>query len=336
MESWNPEASWMATPAADVRAQLLLRRERIESVLRHGGAGEQIEGLLQQVDSALARLAQGTFGRCETCGDVIESDRIAADPLVRFCLDHLSPIEARALEQDLDLAGRVQQTLLPPSPLVALGWELAYQYQPLGPVSGDYCDAVREPDVEALVVMLGDISGKGVAASMLMAHLHASMRALMGFGLPLDQIVQRANRVFCESTMANHYATLAAARFSSSGRVEVCNAGHCPPLLVRGGDVEPIDATGVPVGLFCARDYGVKTLAMAPGDLLILYTDGVTEARNAAGEEYGEARLKHLATAVGRETPQAVVDVCAADVGAFRGTVRRTDDLTVMAIRRSQ
>ena len=183
-------------------------------------------------------------------------------------------------------------------------------------------------------MLLGDISGKGVAASMLMAHLHASMRTLLGFGLPLPQLIQRANRVFCESTMANHYATLVAARFSPAGTVEVCNAGHCPPLHVRGGEVTSIEATGVPVGLFCVRDYAVKTLTMGPGELLVLYTDGVTESRNDADEEYGEERLKRLVSGVAHEASQAVVEKCIADVTAFRGGARRTDDLTVMAIRR--
>jgi phosphoserine phosphatase RsbU/P len=325
----------MATPVAGVQAQLLLRRDRLEGVMRHGGAGLQLGSLLREVDEALARLSNGTYGRCETCGDPIEPERLDADPLVRFCIDHLTPVEARALEQDLDLAGKVQQTLLPPSRLVDLGWELAYRYEPFGPVSGDYCDVLRAPDAEGLIVLLGDISGKGVAASMLMAHLHASMRTLMGFGLPLHQLVQRANHVFCESTMANHYATLVATRFAPSGTLEICNAGHCPPLHVRGGEVSAIDATGVPVGLFCVREYGVKTLSMEPGDVLVLYTDGMTEARNHADEEYGEERLKRLVASVARETPQVIANACAADVATFRGAARRTDDLTVMAIRRN-
>jgi sigma-B regulation protein RsbU (phosphoserine phosphatase) len=325
----------MATPATEVQAQLLLRRDRLESVIHHGGAELQLDGLLREVDEALARLAKGTYGLCETCGDPIEPERLEADPLVRFCIDHLSPVETRALEQDLDLAGRVQQNLLPPFMMTDLGWELAYQYQPFGPVSGDYCDVLRAPDSEGLIVLLGDISGKGVAASMLMAHLHASMRTLMGFGLSLPQLIHRANRVFCESTMANHYATLVAARFSPEGALEICNAGHCPPLFVRGGEVTSIDATGVPVGLFCVREYGVKTLSMEPGDLLVLYTDGVTETRNRADEEYGEDRLRQLVAGVANEAPRVIVDTCVADVAAFRGPARRIDDITVMAIRRN-
>jgi len=326
----------MATPAVNMQAQLLDRRERLAGIIERGSAGPQFEGLLRDVDDALERFSAGTYGRCETCGDPIEADRLGADPLLRFCLDHLTPNEARALEQDLDLAGRVQKTLLPPSPMVDQGWEMAYHYQPLGTVSGDYCDAVKTtgPD-EGIVLLLGDISGKGVAASMLMAHIHASMRTLVGFNLPSTELVRRANRVFCDSTMASHYATLVCARFASTGRLEICNAGHCPPLLLQGGEVVPIEATGVPIGMFCVEDYGVKALTLEPGDTLVLYTDGITETRNTADEEYGEQRIAALAGRLAGETPTAIVNACVRDVTAFRGRARLLDDLTVMVVRRS-
>lgn len=325
----------MPGPAAEVREQLLLRRDRLESVIRQGAAGLHFEGLLREVDSALERVSNGTYGLCDACGDPIEADRLEADPLIRLCIDHLTPREARALEQDLDLAARVQKTLLPPALMAEFGWEIAYHYQPLGAVSGDYCDVLHAPGADGLTILLGDISGKGVAASMLMAHLHASMRTLMEFGLPLPQLVERANRVFCESTMASHFATLVAARFLASGAVDVCNAGHCPPLHVHAGAVRSIVATGVPVGLFCSGDYGVQTLALAPGDVLVLYTDGVTEAQDDSGEPYGEERLTRLVASVSGRKPQGIVEACVADVTAFLGGARPTDDLTVMAIRRS-
>jgi sigma-B regulation protein RsbU (phosphoserine phosphatase) len=327
----------MATPVTDMRAQLLDRRQRLAAIVETGTITPQLEGLLRDVDDALERVAAGRYGLCDTCGDPIEEDRLEADPLIRLCLDHLTLTEARALEEDLDLAGRVQRTLLPPSPLVDQGWEMAYHYQPLGAVSGDYCDAVRATGSdEGLVLLLGDISGKGVAASILMAHLHASMRTLVGFNLPLTQLIQRANRLFCDSTMANHYATLVCARFGASGQVEICNAGHCPPLFLHKGNIVPVEATGVPIGMFCVKDYAVKVHTLEPGDALVLYTDGITEARNPADEEYGEQRLALLVARLGGETPQAIVNACVADVAGFRDRARQFDDLTVMVVRRSR
>lgn len=326
----------MATPATDMRDQLLERRQRLAGVVGKGNAAPQLVGLLHDVDEALDRVTAGTYGLCDTCGDPIEEDRLEADPLLRFCLDHLTPFEARALEQDLDLAGQVQQTLLPPSPMVDEGWEMAYHYRPLGAVSGDYCDAIRTRDsAEGLVLLLGDISGKGVAASMLMAHLHASMRTLVGFGLPLPQLIQRANRVFCDSTMANHYATLVGARFGAGGLVEICNAGHCPPLVLHKGDVVPVEATGVPIGMFCVKDYTVKAHRLEPDDALVLYTDGLTETRNADDEEYGEQRVASLVARLQGATPEAIVNACVDDAARFRGRARRLDDMTVMAVRRN-
>ena len=258
------------------------------------------------------------------------------NPLARLCIDHLTPAQTRELEQDLELAGHVQNELLPPRQLAESGWEIAYHYEPLGAVSGDYCDIVR-PAGEArdLVFLLGDISGKGVAASMLMAHLHASMRALVGLGLPLQQVVERANRVFCESTMANHYATLVCGRLAASGDGEISNAGHCAPLLVRGGQVTPLESTGVPIGLFCIKEYPVGRFRLSAGDSLVLYTDGVTETRNAGEQEYGLERLAALVAARAGGTPEGLVGACFADLTAFRGRAPRTDDVTVMVIRRA-
>ena len=103
----------------------------------------QLQQLLQEIDEALERFAKGSYGFCETCGDPIEVERLEVDPLIRFCLDHLTPHQARALEQDLQLASRVQLNLLPPTNLALDGWQTAYHYEPLSTVSGDYVDIVR-------------------------------------------------------------------------------------------------------------------------------------------------------------------------------------------------
>ena len=325
----------LASPTEDVRAALLDRRQRVESIARSRTTTAQARELLGEIDRAIERLGTGTYGICETCGDPIEPDRLVADPLLRFCIDHLSAKQARDLERDLDLAARVQRELLPATPLSLDGWSMAYRYQPLGPVSGDYLDVVRPtPERPEVAVFLGDIAGKGVAASMLMAHLHASVRTLVSLGLPVSQVVAQANRVFCESTMASHYATLVCARLSTGGDVEICNAGHCPPLLLHDGEVQEVLATGVPVGLFCVGDYGVQRLHLDPGDTLLLYTDGITEARNRADEEYGATRLTERLREHFALDASSLVDRCLEGFTTYRQGVPVADDVTVMAIRR--
>ena len=319
-----------------LQAQLQDRRVRLQAAITGTGEDERLLGLLREVDLALERARDGTYGLCEVCHDSIEADRLTADPLITRCLDHLTSAEVRALEQDLELASRVQRTLLPPRDLERDGWEMAYHYAPIGVVSGDYCDVVgpASDDGGRVFFLLGDISGKGVAASMLMAHLHAAVRTLLGIGLPIDQVLARTNRLFCESTLASHYATLVCGGLTASGQVELCNAGHCPPLLVRAGEITSLAATGLPVGMFCTADYSVSRLTLASGDTLVLYTDGLTESRNRSDAEYGTERLLRVLACHPAAGARDLVNSCVNDLSAFLSGKSRADDLTVMAIRR--
>src|SRR5215469_18238745 len=177
-----------------LRDQLLVRRHRLEAAAIKSQTANLVQ-LLEEVDKALERVEFGSYGLCEKCHDTVEARRLLADPLTRFCLDCLKPNEQRALEQDLQLAARIQAGLLPAQDLSAAGWKSSYHYEPAGLVSGDYCDLLH--DGKHLYFMVGDVSGKGVAASMLMANLHAMFRALIPARLPLAQLVERANRIFC-------------------------------------------------------------------------------------------------------------------------------------------
>jgi len=319
-----------------LREQLLTRRQRLESALSISRDNRSLRGLLQEVDAALERMEAGTYGLCETCHDSIEKERLLADPLVRYCLDHLTSDQQRALERDLELAAKIQRELLPKSDLCYGGWETSYHYQPLGPVSGDYCDLIiHEDSAQVLYFALGDASGKGVAASMLMAHLHAIFRTLIASGVPLHELMERGGRIFCESTMSGLFATLVCGRASVSGEIELCNAGHCPALLVQRGAVTRLEATGVPLGMFCSGDYSAHRVKLAPNDTLFLYTDGVSEACSPAGEEYGEARLSTLLASQRDLSPAALIRACLEDLKTFRSGTALSDDLTLLAVRRA-
>jgi len=150
-------------------------------------------------------------------------------------------------------------------------------------------------------------------------------------------LMERASRVFCESTLPNHYATLVCGRASASGEIEVCNAGHPPPLVVRGGgrgEVLRLDATGLPIGMFSSESFTSQTVRLEHGETLLLYTDGLLETQNSNGVEYGIERLAALSVSATTLDSKSTVAACLGDLASFRGTVAATDDLTIMAVRR--
>src|SRR6266480_3509864 len=317
-----------------LRTELEQRRERLHAALHSPAADASLSQLLTAVDTALSRIDQGTFGLCETCHDTIEAERLLADPLVRFCLDHLTSAEQRALESDLSLAARIQRALLPKPGLAPAGCDVRFHYQPANMVSGDYCDLLETSG--GLLFMLGNVSDKGVAASMLMSHLHASFRSLAEAGLPLDRMVEDANRIFCESTLAGQFATLVVGRGAHDGSVEFVSAGHLPVLHIHGDGATPKNSTGVPLGMFCNARFPLHRLTLAPGDTLFLYTDGLTEARNRAGAEYGLQRIRTLAAQQTGIESTGLISECLEDLLIFGEGLRQTDDLTLLAVRRAE
>jgi sigma-B regulation protein RsbU (phosphoserine phosphatase) len=320
-----------------ISTQLATRREKLKAAITERGETAHLSRLLREVDAALGRIQDGTYGLCESCHEPIEKDRLMADPLVCFCLDHLTPDQQRALEQDLELASQIQSGLLPQRHVTFDGWEAYHHYEPAGPVSGDYCDVMNAGSVSGdLYFLLGDVAGKGVAASMLMAHLHAIVRSLVATGVAAHHLAERANRLFSESTMAGYFATLVCARAGRDGAVEICNAGHCPPLLLQGGKVTSIEATGLPIGMFSNGEFSAKTVRLAKGETLFLYTDGLIEARDRSGSEYGGSRLAGLLADCHALPPRELAEACRQDLKNFLSGAAKTDDLTLMVVRRTE
>ena len=316
------------------KTELETRQRRLTSAMK-SLPSDELTGLLAEVDSALDRLTVGTFGICETCHDTVEFDRLTADPLIRFCLDHLSTKERRALEQDVETAASIQRSLLPPAEIRSSGWHFHYQYKPAGLVSGDYCDVIQSSNGDGTVVfLLGDVTGKGLSASMLMAHLHAMFRSLIPLERPIAQVLELANRLFCESTVSGLYATLVCGRASRNGDVEIGSAGH-PPVWIAGcTNAKAIDATGLPLGMFSSAKYTTETSRLEPAQSLILYTDGLSESRNADGIEYGEKRLREFVESQYHLNPVELSAAFLNDLQTYSADGQPADDLTLMVIRR--
>ena len=322
-----------------LRSQLVDRRSRLESTISDLNRPPDLLRLLTEVDAALSRIDGPAFGTCAVCHERVEESDLAANPMATYCLCALTPERQRALERDLELAWQVQAALLPPLGLTAAGWQTHYRYLPHGPVSGDYCDLVANADA-GLYFMIGDVSGKGVAASLLMAHLNAALRGFARSGLSPQEALGEADRLLAQSTLASHYATLVCGRADASGEVEIVNAGHYPPLVVRAdGSIDDVGAAGLPLGLAIAAGPGkrdpAERLRLNAGDTLVLYTDGLTEAANREEEEYGSERLSRVLSASVRLSPRELVARCLADVSSFLDGESFGDDFTVLALARA-
>ena len=232
--------------------------------------------------------------------------------------------------EDSQRAHQLQAMLLPKRGLCSAAWETYYDYSPAWVIGGDYCDLLASED--DMFFFLGDAVGKGIAGSMIASQLHVLFRALLPLELSLNQLLARVNRVFCESGATDYYATLVCGRASRCGALELVNAGHVPPLLLRSGQATPLVASGLPLGLFPAARYDVSEIQLVGGETLLLYTDGITEARDPFDSEYGLDRLASLAAARSHLRTDELVKACIDDVAVFSCGVPPFDDRTVMAL----
>ncbi|MEP7076363.1 MAG: SpoIIE family protein phosphatase [Acidobacteriota bacterium] len=312
------------------RERLTERRERLESAIALTDNDFEFTSLLGQVDAALAKLDNGTYGKCEECGDYLATDRLLADPLVRLCLDDLSEPQKRSLESDLELAATIQRAFLPGMSFGHGSWKTDFVYEPLGHVSGDYCDVI--PVDDELYFILGDVSGKGMAASLLMSSLHAIFHTLVPLKLDICELMTRANNLLVKSSLSNQFVTLICGKADDQGELELVNAGHLPPILIKKGVKGELNFSGLPLGMFAETSFSASKIKLDQGDSLLLFTDGVTETVNADGTEFGVRGLFDSIDGEGAFTPSDLIKKCLDGVAGHRGTAEKNDDLTVLAL----
>ncbi|HBL32175.1 MAG TPA: hypothetical protein DD490_35585, partial [Acidobacteria bacterium] len=246
----------------------------------------------------------------------------------------LEAAERKRLAEELALARRIQTALLPAHLPAVPGWSLHGGNIPSRGVSGDYYEVVPRADGRELVVMIADVSGKGMGAALLTVSLQALSEGPVEDGLPPEEICARLSRQLYRRTPPEKYATAFLAVLEiETGVLRYTNAGHNPALLLRaGGTVERLASTGPPLGLLPAAPYRAAETALERGDLLVLYTDGFVEAENPSGEEYGLDRLQ----AICRQHADGA-DLAAAldqDLEAFAQGVPYADDRTLVTARR--
>jgi sigma-B regulation protein RsbU (phosphoserine phosphatase) len=314
------------------RTDLVRRREDLTRAGRHSGT--DLQALVADVDAALTRLDRGTYGICDVCSEFIGTEHLERDPVARTCAEHPTPAEQARIDRDLGLARDVQRALLPKPNGAIAGWQYGYRYEPAAAVGGDFFDVIPIPSRGETLVLVGDVSGKGVAASMLMSHLLATLRSLASLALPTADLLARVNALFHASSAPSSYATLAAASLLPGGAVDLYSAGHWPPMLRRGSSVAPLEVeTGLPLGLFAGSTYTPTRVNLQSKDTLLFYTDGAIDAENGAGEDYSHRRLGRALAGADGDGLEALLDRCLQDVRGFQDRRRGDDDLVLMAVR---
>jgi serine phosphatase RsbU (regulator of sigma subunit) len=243
-------------------------------------------------------------------------------------------LEKRRLEQDVKMAAEIQRGLLPGAAPAVPGYDLAGSNRPSRTVGGDYYDFSFEQG-GTLFFALGDVAGKGTAAALLMAVLRAAVRGHWTEGTTSEAIA-RINRTVCQNVTEGKYVTFFLGRLDPpSGRVSYVNAGHNPPLLIRqGGAVETLTEGGMVLGLFDAVPYAEGTAELRTGDTLLVFSDGVTETLNPAGEEFGESRLVAVAVEKRDGTAEELQTGILAALERYSPGTRVSDDRTLIVLKR--
>ncbi|MFL6261660.1 MAG: SpoIIE family protein phosphatase [Thermoanaerobaculia bacterium] len=246
--------------------------------------------------------------------------------------------ERRRLEQELALARRIQVALLPDRLPEVPGWELYGGNIPSRGVSGDYYEVLTRSEGRECVLMIADVAGKGMAASLLTVSLQALSAGPVEDGLPPDEICARLSRQLYRRTPPEKYATAFLGILEpATGRLSYTNAGHNPPLVLRAsGEIEELDSTGPPLGLLPQALFHAGETTLAPGEILVLYTDGLVEAENPEAQEYGLDRLKEACLRDKGETCEGLARSLERDLEDFARGVPFADDRTLVLARRSE
>jgi serine phosphatase RsbU (regulator of sigma subunit) len=293
------------------------------------GVGEKIFGLIY-ADSPLAesRFSQDHLTVLTTLASVaairVENARLVEEQLDRERLD-----------RELTLAREIQQRFQPTCPPQVPGFELQGISFPCYEIGGDYYDFIQREDGR-LIIALGDVSGKGTSAALLMSSLHAAIHAQIATNQALAEIISAVNRYLANTIPPNRFVTLFCAELDpQTGTLAFINAGHNPPLIAHAaGTMEQLGAGGMPLGIMPSAPYREGRTQLNPGDALVIYSDGVTETQNAAGEEFGPLRLYDVVARNLEASAAGIRDKIESALTKFAQGTASVDDITLVIVKR--
>jgi sigma-B regulation protein RsbU (phosphoserine phosphatase) len=260
---------------------------------------------------------------------VIEQARLRAEAEDKQRLEQ----EKNRLERELNLAREIQMNLVPSGSLRSGEWEIHGRVVPARQVGGDAFDYFPLGEGR-MGIAIADVSGKGVPAALLMSNVQASLRAFCNGRMAIPEALQQVNRSVARNATAGKFITLFYAELDAANRrILFVNAGHNPPYLRRAsGEVEPLEAGGMPLGIFEDAQFELGETAFQPGDSLLLYSDGIPEAFDANEDFFGDERLLEIWKREGHRGPAEFGELLLAEVLQFRGTASQSDDMTVVVL----
>lgn len=272
-------------------------------------------------------------------GDAIDDPAIRnAIEALAVALRELADLAGHALAADL-AQGRIQQrsivSLVAPD---VPGYDLASHYAAAREIGGDFFELFRlRRRSRPLSIVIADVTGKGIAAALLMAFARPVIHGALNGANGPAQALERTNKILVDERRSILFITVLVGELDlPSGRIRLANAGHEPPLVVPadGSPIRQLEIGGVLMGAFPTLGLREVDLTLAPGDVLFLYTDGVTDARGPSGERFGEARMVEVVDAARGGTAKDIVDAVRGAVAAFSGDVEPADDVTIVAVGR--
>ncbi|HSK09561.1 MAG TPA: PP2C family protein-serine/threonine phosphatase, partial [Vicinamibacterales bacterium] len=240
--------------------------------------------------------------------------------------------EKARMEQELRIAAQIQQALLPPGRWATPYFEAEGRSVPCRAIGGDFFDYLPLGEGTSGFA-LADVSGKGAPAALLTAMIQGVLSAQVSFGGGPASAAARVNEVLIRRALGSRFVTLFLASLTPAGRLTYCNAGHNPPFLVRGGRVQRLETGGLICGLFPAATYQEESVQLEPGDRLVAFSDGVCEAVNAEGEEFGDDRILDCIDKSAERDAAGLLERLLAELSAFSAGTQQGDDITAVVVR---
>ncbi|HYE87859.1 MAG TPA: SpoIIE family protein phosphatase [Vicinamibacterales bacterium] len=241
-------------------------------------------------------------------------------------------LEKARIEHELKVAAEIQKALLPEGKHTGPFFESAGTSVQARAIGGDFFDMQDMPDGQ-FGFLCGDVAGKGPAAALLTSKILGIFSAFVSVGDSPEQTVDHINKVLTRRAIDARYATLLYGQLSSDGKLIFCNAGHNPPLIYGADGLRRIESGGMPVGLFEMAPYSADTIQLKPGDTMVCYSDGVTEAHNVEGGEFGEARLVEVLEKYHRGSADVVLEQIINAVTEFAHGAEQYDDVTALVVK---